>query len=152
MFEKLPKRIIYAYGEYNQIFEQMESRIPGLILHQGLPTKEQITEWTDPTEHTLIVLDDLMSQVTKSEDALFLFTVTAHHIFTSVLYLCQNIFNPGKYARTISLKARGTQLRRAINNVCCEGRNVMNKTQRLHGGGSGLRLNDGFDVKLEIVG
>ena len=22
----------------------------------------------------------------------------------------------------------------------------------LHGGGSGLRLNDGFDVKLEIVG
>ena len=27
--------------------------------------------------------------------------------------------------------ARGTQLRRAINNVRCEGRNVMNKTQRL---------------------
>ena len=24
--------------------------------------------------------------------------------------------------------------------------------QTLHGGGSGLRLNDGFDVKLEIVG
>ena len=30
-----------------------------------------------------------------------------------------------------ALKARGTQLRRAINNVRCEGRNVMNKTQRL---------------------
>ena len=28
-------------------------------------------------------------------------------------------------------KARSTQLRRAINNVRCEGRNVMNKTQRL---------------------
>ena len=81
----------------------MESRIPGLILHQSLPTKTQITEWTDPTEHTLVVLEDLMSQVTKSDDALFLSTVTAHHRFTSVLYLCQNIFNPGKYARTILL-------------------------------------------------
>ena len=30
-----------------------------------------------------------------------------------------------------SVKARGTQLRRAINNVRCEGRNVMNKMQRL---------------------
>ena len=29
------------------------------------------------------------------------------------------------------LKARSTQLRRAINNVRCEGRNIMNKTQRL---------------------
>ena len=31
----------------------------------------------------------------------------------------------------INVKARGTQLRRAINNVRCEGRNVMNKKQRL---------------------
>ena len=30
-----------------------------------------------------------------------------------------------------TIKARGTQLHRAINNVRCEGRNVMNKTQRL---------------------
>ena len=26
------------------------------------------------------------------------------------------------------------------------------RIRTLHGGGSGLRLNDGFDVKLEIVG
>ena len=29
---------------------------------------------------------------------------------------------------------------------------LCSKTKALHGGGSGLRLNDGFDVKLEIVG
>ena len=58
MLEKRPKKIIYAYGEYQQLFEQMESSIPGLIFHHGLPTKEQIAEWTDPEEHTIIVLDD----------------------------------------------------------------------------------------------
>lgn len=103
MFEKRPKTIIYAYGEYQQLFEQMESRIPGLILHHGLPTKEQITEWTNPEQHTIIVLDDLMTQVTRSEDVLFLFTVTAHHRCCSVIFLTQNLFMPGKYARSISL-------------------------------------------------
>lgn len=103
MFEKRPKNIIYAYGEYQQLFEQMESSIPGLILHHGLPTKEQIAEWTHPAEHTIIVLDDLMTQVTRNEDVLFLFTVTAHHRCCSVIFLTQNLFMPGKYARSISL-------------------------------------------------
>ena len=103
MFEKPPKNITYAYDEYQQILEKMENCIPGLILHQGLPSKEQITEWTDPTEHTHIVLDDLMTHVTRSEHVLFLFTVTAHHRCCSVIFLTQNLFMPGKYARSISL-------------------------------------------------
>ena len=103
IFEKPPTKMIYAYGQYQQLFDQMEERIPGLILHSGLPSKEQIEEWTDPSQHTIIVLDDLASQVAKSEDALFLFTVTAHHRCCSVIFLTQNLFMPGKFARSISL-------------------------------------------------
>ena len=103
MFETPPKKIIYSYGEYQPLFDQMEAQIPGLILHCGLPTKENISDWTDPSYHTVIVLDDMMAQVTKSEDALFLFTVTAHHRCCSVIFLTQNLFMPGKYARSISL-------------------------------------------------
>ena len=103
MFENRPKKIIYAYGEYQQLYGQMESSIPGLILYHGLPAREQITEWTDPADITIIVLDELMTQVTRSEDVLFLFTVTAHHRCCSVIFLTQNLFMPGKYARSISL-------------------------------------------------
>ena len=103
MFEKVPKKMIYAYGEYQQLFEEMECRIRGLIFHHGLPSREQIMEWTDPSEHTIIVLDDMMTQVTKSEDLLFLFTVSAHHRCCSVIFLTQNLFMPGKFARSISL-------------------------------------------------
>ena len=106
MFEKPPTKIIYAYGQYQPLFEQMEERIPGLILHSGIPSREQIDEWTDPTDtahHTVIVLDDLAGQVTKSEEALFLFTVTAHHRCCSVIFFTQNLFMPGKFARSISL-------------------------------------------------
>ena len=44
-----------------------------------------------------------MTQVTRSEDVLFLFTVTAHQRYCSVIFLTQNLSMPGKYARSISL-------------------------------------------------
>ena len=117
MFEKPPTKIIYAYGQYQPLFEQMEERIPGLILHSGIPSREQIDEWTDPTDtahHTVIVLDDLAGQVTKSEEALFLFTVTAHHRCCSVIFLTQNLFMPGKFARSISLNCHYVVMFRSI--------------------------------------
>jgi hypothetical protein len=45
----------------------MTKIIDNLILHQGLPSKEQIEEWSDDVEHTGLVLDDMMVQVAKSE-------------------------------------------------------------------------------------
>lgn len=103
MFQKPPERIVIAYTEYQPLFEKMEKSIDTLILHQGLPSKEQIDEWSDGVEHTVLVLDDMMMQVAKSEESLNLFCVTAHHRRVSVLMLAQNLYMPGKFARTISL-------------------------------------------------
>ena len=114
MFEKPPTKIIYAYGQYQRLFEQMEDRIPGLILHPQLPTKEEIYEWTDPNHHTVLIIDDLASQVTKSEEALLLFTVTAHHRCCSVNFLTQNLFMPGKFSRSISLNCQYVIMFRSI--------------------------------------
>lgn len=103
MFQKPPERIVIAYTEFQPLFEEMEKSIDTLILHQGLPSKEQIDEWSDGVEHTGLVLDDMMMQVAKSEESLNLFCVTAHHRRVSVLMLAQNLYMPGKFARTISL-------------------------------------------------
>lgn len=103
MFQKPPERIVIAYTEFQPLFEEMEKSIDALILHQGLLSKEQIDEWSDGVEHTGLVLDDMMMQVAKSEDSLNLFCVTAHHRRVSVLMLAQNLYMPGKFARTISL-------------------------------------------------
>lgn len=103
MFQKPPERIVIAYTEYQPLFEEMEKSIDTLILHQGLPSKEQIDEWSDGVEHTVLVLDDMMMQVAKSEESLNLFCVAAHHLRVSVLMLVQNLYMPGNFARTISL-------------------------------------------------
>lgn len=50
-----------------------------------------------------VVLDDLMLQVAQSQDCVHLFTVTSHHRNVTTIMLSQNLYPPGKYARTISL-------------------------------------------------
>lgn len=103
MFQTPPERIVIAYTEYQPLFEEMEKNIDRLVLHQGLPSKEQIEDWSEGVQHIVLVLDDMMMQVAKSEESLNLFCVTAHHRRVSVFMLAQNLYMPGKFARTISL-------------------------------------------------
>jgi hypothetical protein len=114
MFETRPEKIIFCYGQYQSRFEEMEKNIPNLILYQGLPSNDQIEEWSNGLSHTILVLDDLMHQVTKNEESMTLFCVTAHHKQVSVFFLTQNLFMPGKYARTISLNCRYVILFRSV--------------------------------------
>lgn len=96
-------KIIYAYSEFQPMFDEMMSDIPRLIFHQGLPSKEDIEQYTEGVNHIIVVLDDLMLQVAQSQDCVQLFTVTSHHRNVTTVMLSQNLYPPGKYARTISL-------------------------------------------------
>ncbi len=53
-------------------------------------------------ENVVIVLDDLMSDVKENKSLLNLFTVGSHYKKISTIFLTQNIYEKGKYARTIS--------------------------------------------------
>lgn len=103
MFTKQVQKIIYAYSEYQNIFDDMKTTNPGIIFHQGLPSKEDIDQYTEAIDHTLLVLDDLMLKIVQSEDCVHLFTVTSHHRNVSLIFLTQNLYPPRKYSRTISL-------------------------------------------------
>lgn len=77
--------------------------IPNLIFHEGLPDKQKIEEFTLDCNHSLIILDDLISKIVQSEELLHLFAVTSHHKMASVVLLSQSLYPPGKYAKSISL-------------------------------------------------
>ena len=117
LFSQVPVRIIYAYDTYQPIFTEMQETIPNLTLHQGLPNKEDIDTWTVDREHVLLVLDDLMTEVTDSESALHLFTVNSHHKNCSVIFISQLLFPRGKYSRGISLNSHYVILFRSYRDV-----------------------------------
>ena len=84
-----PEKILYCYGIYQPLFDDIKQNIPHLIFHQGLPDKEEMEQFAG---HTLLVLDDLMSDVSTSKHMQDLFCQNCHHMGIKVMYLTQNTF------------------------------------------------------------
>ena len=100
LFHPVPTKIVYCYGAYQKEFDELPSNME---LVGGFP--DNLTDMTQGHEHSLVVLDDLMSQCSNDQRVADLFTKGSHHKGISVLYLTQNLFQPGKLSRTISLNS-----------------------------------------------
>ena len=88
------------YGVYQKEFDELP---PNVELVEGFP--DNLTDMIRGHDHSLIVLDDLMSQCSNDQRVADLFTRGSHHHGISVLYLTQNLFPSGELSRTISLNS-----------------------------------------------
>ena len=78
---------------------------PGVQLHEGIrfPETNHLKSWFP--KGGLLVLDDLMAEGGEDKELLDLFTKHFHHQNIAMLYLCQDMFSPGKYTKSISRNA-----------------------------------------------
>ena len=95
MVDPPPSKIVYCYGEFQQLF----GNYPRVDFRQGLPDLGDF----DGNEPVLLIVDDLMNEA--NESVADLFTKGSHHRNVSVVFLVQNLFHKNKYIRTISLNA-----------------------------------------------
>ena len=104
IIEAEPQRIVYCYGAWQKQFSQLKN----IEFVEGLP---ELDRYTSPLQQRkLIILDDLMDEANGSESIQHLFTRGSHHYNISVFLLTQNIFNQGKFARTININSHYTIL------------------------------------------
>ena len=75
----------------------------GVQFHEGIPESGHLKSWY--SKGGLLVLDDLKAEGGDDNELLDLFTKHSHHQSITVLYLCQDMFPPGKYAKSISTNA-----------------------------------------------
>lgn len=101
IFEKQPEKVLYCYGIYQPLYEEMERTFPFVTFHPGLPSESDLIGLSGACN--LVVLDDLMDSVTSSSQMESLFVKGMHHRRLSVLYLTQNLYCKGKHSRTINL-------------------------------------------------
>jgi len=106
-----PTSIIYCYSRWQEIYDEIKSgspsgaatfNAPRLLFQEGLPDIENI----DPSQNTLLVLDDLMDQCARDPSILNLFTTDSHHKSVSVIFVTHNVFSNYKHFRTISLNCQ----------------------------------------------
>jgi len=83
------------------------SKPEGISVNCEIEFIEKIPEKfvNESNEPLLIVLDDLMDESMQSVQVSKLYTKDARHSNISVILLTQNIYNPGKYSRNISLNS-----------------------------------------------
>lgn len=143
--EKPPKYILYFYGVYQPTFDEMKKSVSNIHFFQGLPSEKIIEKYK--SEHTIVILDDLMNDVLKSEDIEKMFTQGCHHRGLSVIFITQNLFAQGKCSRTISLNSTYMVLFRNIrdkNQINYLATQLGKKTEFLRAYDSAHRNNYGY--------
>ena len=103
MYREPPVHTLYCYGIYQPLFDDMERELPHFTARLGIPTTDELEEYTKDRQHKLIVIDDLMHEVIQNKEMELLFTQGTHHRRVSVILITQNLFPRGKHARTIAL-------------------------------------------------
>ena len=104
LFTTPPEFVVYCYKESLPIFNEMKNTVKGLILHQGVPTREEMEQWAQG-KHFVLVLDDLQQVCENDRGVAEMFTVGSHHLNYSLIYLCHNIFGRGPFSHLISLNS-----------------------------------------------
>lgn len=95
LFSTPPDRIIYCYGVWQKSFRSFPENVE---FRKGLDIADLNEE-----QHTLMVFDDLMREITKSKDAEWIFTGGSHHQNITPIVLLQNLYPRGTYSRDINI-------------------------------------------------
>ena len=103
-FQDLPLNVHYCYGSWQPAFETLQQK-QGVVFHEGLSECQDLETWFSLTQGGLLVIDDLMDEGSNGKKVLDLFTKDSHHRNITVIYLVQDLFPRGKYAKTISPNA-----------------------------------------------
>ena len=89
-------RVVWCYGIYqHKLNAQLQSK--------GYKLCPDIINISEIQPYDIIVLDDLIHESKNSQDVTSMFTRAAHHKPCFIIFIMQNVFPPGKEARTRSL-------------------------------------------------
>ncbi|PFX15461.1 hypothetical protein AWC38_SpisGene20314 [Stylophora pistillata] len=101
-FASPPAVIHYCCGAWQDGYREMHQH--GIKFHDNLTNEEQLKQWL-PKDGGILVMDDLMTEGGDDKEVLDLSTKHSHHRNITVIYLCQDMFPPSKYAKSISRNA-----------------------------------------------
>ena len=104
VFQPVPTHIVWCYKEWQTVYAQLqEQEGEHITFVQGIPEDEEDLVSQVHIPH-LLIFDDMLGEKEEEEIKLW-FTRKGHHRNTSVVYITQNMFQPSKANRTISLNA-----------------------------------------------
>ncbi|MCP4473327.1 MAG: hypothetical protein GY821_01890 [Gammaproteobacteria bacterium] len=83
-----PTEIFWCYSEFQPIYTEIAA-LPNVQLIEGVP---QLSELKQEKKAKLVILDDLMNEISKSSMLSTLFSKGCHHWSLSCVHIVQNLF------------------------------------------------------------
>jgi hypothetical protein len=101
LFDPIPGRIVYVYGAWQNNFSNFKNI-------EFISDLEKVLQddFFDPSINNVLVLDDLMEEISNNTKASKLFTKYIHHKNISVFFLVQNLYRQGRAMRDIILNCQ----------------------------------------------
>ena len=101
LFRTPTNTIRYCYDSWQHGFEFLKQC--GVQFDEGVPDQSLLPKWFP--EDGILIWDDLMNEGGNDKNVFDLFTKDSLHLKITVIYLCQDLFPNGKFAKTISRNA-----------------------------------------------
>jgi hypothetical protein len=102
--------VLWCYGQYQDLYKKPISPNVSVEYYEGLPPDTLLNQ----IKPDIIVCDDLMSEISKSDNVADIFTKKSHHMNISIFFIVQNLFFQGKSMRTISLNSQYIVLLKSV--------------------------------------
>ena len=101
MIDGAPENISWCYSVYQPAYDEMLKTLPNITFVERVPG--DLETLINPSIRNLVVIDDLMHELSNDQRMTNLFTKGYHHRNLSVIFILQNIFHRGKELRDMSL-------------------------------------------------
>lgn len=102
MFETPPSKIIYVYHHWQELYDDLQQKMQGIEFLDKLPSEDELTKMVKKHKHSVLVADDKMTDINKSDYGSDLFTRLSHHLGITTILLLQNGTLHGKAASDIA--------------------------------------------------
>ena len=106
IFDKPVGKVYYCYGIFSRAYHLIKEQLKDDIdFYPGLPLEHQLRTWSTESGDLpiVVVLDDLMEEISKSVIAQDLVTKLTHHCEMVLFILTQNMYQKGPIFRCLSL-------------------------------------------------
>ena len=103
MIDGAPGNIIWCYSMYQPAYDEILKTIPNIMFVEWVPG--DLETLINPSIRNLVVIDDLMHELSNDHRMTNLFTKGCYHCNLSVIFILQNIFHHGKELRHMSLNS-----------------------------------------------
>ena len=113
LFEHKPDKILFIFKHWQPIYQSIESENSNVSFLNQIPGEDELLNLTSGNKHSMLICDDMLTELCANSFILSLFTRLSHHLNISTILLLQSHSIPNKFSSILNRNCHYTILMRS---------------------------------------